>query len=250
MKNKNIWMNNNDFKFSFSKLNLFDTCKQAFYLQYIRELEGIDNAFGQFGTHCHNILEKYAKNELVIFELLKEYENKYWEIVTEKFPPNKFKDLGQSYFEQGYEYFSNFEGFDDYEILGVEEYVNFKIDEFDFTGYIDLVLKKDGIILSDYKSKSKMSKTEKEKYLRQLYLYCIPIWEKYGEYPKELWFDMIRFDEIIIEQFKINKLEETKKWAKNKIYEILNEKDWKPISESFFCKFICGQRKNCNFIPQ
>jgi hypothetical protein len=235
-----------DFNWSFSKLNCFDTCKYAFYLQYIEENKGIDNSFGQFGTHCHKILEKYANNELEIFELLPEYEMTYWETVTEKFPPNKYKDLGESYFNQGLEYFENFEGFDEYEILGVEEEVKFKIGEFNFTGFIDLVLRKDGIIINDHKSKSKLSKKEKEKYLKQLYLYSIPIKEKYGEYPKELWFNMIRFNEIIKEQFQMNKLEETKEWALNSINSILNEKDWKPTNSDYFCRFICGVRELCD----
>lgn len=241
----------NDFIWSFSKLNLYDTCKYAFYLQYIESCQGIENAFAQFGTCCHEVLESYANKKVEIYELTSEYENLYPKIVTEKFPPNKYKDLNNSYYLEGYKFFSEFEGLDDYKILGVEKEVKFDVGVFKFSGFIDLVLEDNNrnIIIVDHKSKSKMSKEEKEKYIKQLYLYSIPLIDEYKVYPKYLKFNMFRFQEWITEEFKLDKLEETKQWAINTINNIYQEKKWLPKSSKYFCSFICGHRHICQYKP-
>jgi hypothetical protein len=242
-----------DIKWSFSKLNLYDTCKYAFYLQYIQQNKGIENAFSQFGVCGHKILEKYSKNELEIFELSSEYKKIYSSIVTERFPPNKYKNLNNSYYESGLKYFDEFEGFDDYKTLGIEKEVNFVLDKYKFGGFIDLVLedKDNNIIIVDHKSKSKMDKKEKEKYLKQLYLYSIPLIEEYQKYPKYLKFNMFRFQEWVTKEFDIKKLEETKKWAIYTIENIFSEEKWLPKSSEYFCKFICSFRNGvCEYKPQ
>ena len=50
-----------------------------FYLEYIKSQrkKKIDGFFGLFGTYCHVILEKYAKEELLIFELYDYYKRNY-----------------------------------------------------------------------------------------------------------------------------------------------------------------------------
>jgi hypothetical protein len=241
-----------DIKWSFSKLNLFETCRYAFYQQYILERKGVMNAFAQFGSCSHIVLEKYAKGQLEIFELLNEYKEIYDTIVTEKFPRNKYKDLNQSYYEAGYQYFQEFEGFGDNKILGVEKEVSFKIEDYRFGGYIDLVLedKNSDIIVVDHKSKSKMSGEEKDKYLKQLYLYCIPLIEEYKKYPKYLKFNMIRYQDWITEEFNVDKLEETKNWAINIIETIFKEEKFLPYSSKYFCSNICSFRNGiCEYIP-
>lgn len=241
-----------DFKWSFSKLNTFDTCKYGFYLQYIEGREGIQNSFAQFGTCCHQILEMYAKNEIELFELVNQYEKLYPEIVTERFPPNKYVDLGENYYNQGLEYFTNFNGFDDIgEVVGVEKFIEFNIGEYEFCGFIDLILKSnnDKIIIVDHKTKGKMTKKEQNKYLKQFYLYSVPLIEEYKNNPESLRFNMVRFQNWIVEPFDSRKLEETKEWASNTIKDIYKEKDWKPCSNSYFCNFVCGQRRNCEYIP-
>lgn len=62
----------------------------------------------------------------------------FFDEVIEEFPPNKYVDMQQTYYEKGLDYFNNIDLiFDDYEILGVEKEVRFKIDEYDFIGFID-----------------------------------------------------------------------------------------------------------------
>jgi hypothetical protein len=241
-----------DIKWSFSKLNLYDTCKYAFYLQYIQEQKGINNAFANFGTCCHTVLENYENNKVKVSELVDEYKRLYPTIVDRPFPWNKYKDLNASYYEQGLQYFNDFEGFDDWEIIGIEKKVEFQIGEYKFGGYIDLVVrdKNKNIIIIDHKTKSKLTKAEKNKYLKQLYLYSIPLIEEYGCDPTYLKFNMIRFQDWITEEFSLEKLEETKQWANQTIEDILNEDEWLPKSDLYFCQNICSFRDGiCQYIP-
>lgn len=239
-----------DFVWSFSRLNAYHTCPYMFYLQYIEKLKGIDNAFGQFGTHCHGILERYFKKELSLFDLSYEYTSTYNKNVTEKFPWNKYKDLKTSYFNAGREYFDNFKGFDNYEILAVEKEILCNVDKYKFTGYIDLIIrnKNNQIIMIDHKSKSKFkSKKEFKEYLRQLYLYCIAVYEEYGEYPAKLFFNMFKEKKWEGTGFDINALEEAKQWVVSTIDKIMKTEKFSPLSNDFYCRNICGQRLNCGY---
>ena len=129
--------------------------------------------------------------------------------------------------------------------MGLEEYVEFKIDKFDFRGYIDQVLEDaDGeIIIVDHKSKAQFkSKAEQKEYARQLYLYAIPIFEKYGKYPKSLVFNMFRKQKVVTIDFKTEDLEEAKEWALKTIKEITETNIFAPTTDEFLCSSLCEFR--------
>ena len=219
-----------------------------FKLTYIDCLSQDDNAFAQFGTFGHSLLEKYYSKQLEFFELSQHYDKNYSNNVKLKFPPNAYVNLNEAYYNAGKEYFDNFEGFmDDCEVLGIEEEINVKIGGYNFIGYIDLILKSnDGIIIIDHKSKSKFkSKKEKAEYLRQLYLYSIHIYEKYNQYPTKLIFNMFRNNTVIEEQFDIKAFEEAKQWCLNTIAKIYEDTEFLTNSDDFFCNWLCSTRANC-----
>lgn len=64
-------------KWSFSRLATFEQCPLAYKLQYIDRVSNENNAFAEYGTHCHEILEKWAKGELPDFLMASEYEEGY-----------------------------------------------------------------------------------------------------------------------------------------------------------------------------
>ena len=236
------------FTWSFSRINAYEQCPRMFKMTYIDCLGQEENTFAQFGTFGHSLLEQYFNNKLEFFELSQIYEEKYRDNVKLKFPPNAYVNLNETYYKAGREYFDNFEGFyNDCEVLGIEEEIRIKIGEYDFLGYIDLILKsKDGIIIVDHKSKSKFkSKKEKRDYLRQLYLYSIYVYEKFGEYPIKLIFNMFRNNTIIEEPFNIEALEEAKKWCLDSIAKIYNDTEFATKSDDFFCNWLCSTRSNC-----
>lgn len=246
---------------SFSRLSSFYNCKYSWYLAYISGQRGLENAYSQFGTLCHETLEKYLKGELDMFTVAQYYQDHYSEYVTYDFPANKYVDLGQKTYEQGADYFNNLMfDFDRYEILGVEKEVSFKIDKYPFKGYIDALYrdKETGeIILLDHKSSSftykvngDVSKKNQEafqKYVKQEYLYSIPVIEEYGKVDYLTW-NMIRDQREIRIPFDMAEFEKTKQWALDTIHKIEEEIIWAPDkSSSYFCNVLCGLRTQCSY---
>ena len=242
-------------EWSYSRLNSFLQCPYQFYITYILKNRGFGNFFSEYGSFGHNLLERYSKGELSIFDLATEYENNYYSNINFKAPPNKWVDLNESYYNQGLEYFENFEGFGDYKIVAVEEEYKFEIEGYKFKGYSDLLLKdnNDGLHVVDHKSSDSKSKSSEKAqgYFNQMYFYSIPILEKYKKYPVALHINGFRKQQWFTEEFDKNKVDEVKKWAINTIHQIENTKDFKPKSDFFFCNFLCGHRNGtCEYIPQ
>lgn len=200
-------MGQNDFildgmRWSYSSVNTYNTCPQAFRLGYLDALPRVGNAFSDWGTFLHSLMERYFRGELEFFELSQVYVDTYKDNVVCAFPPNKYCDLSQRYYDAGKAYLDRFDGlFNDCEIVAVEERVKLNIDGRPFVGVIDLVVKDgDDYIVVDHKSKSAL-KTQKEKaeYARQLYLYAIYVKEKYGKWPTKLVFHMVRAGGELVE---------------------------------------------------
>lgn len=250
-----------EMRWSFSRLMTYNTCPYSFYLQYIKKVNQDQNGFSQYGTFVHELLERYAKDELMIFELLDEYNDKFTQNVTCDFPPNKYVDLAQSYYQCGYDYFANFNGFDNYKIIEVEKEVKFKIDKYPFIGYIDLLVEnnKGEVEIIDHKSKD-LSKPQKKKwedvetrrntefyqYLRQLYIYSIPLVEQESIIPKYLNFNCFRKSRWIQIPFDMNDYNESKQWALDVINHIYADETMTNVyNKEFFCNFICGVSHYC-----
>lgn len=251
-------------RFSFSSVNAYATCPKMFYLTYIKKADKVQNAFSQWGSFGHSILEKYYKGELELFELSEIYEDGYDENVNLKFPDNVYVDLNETYRSAGKKYFDNFEDdFYDYEVIGVEQKIEVTIGKYRFVGYIDLILKDDnGYYICDHKSKSGFkSKSELRHYLFQLYIYSKYIYETYGEYPIGLIFNMFRKGDIVREPFDLNEYSKALNWAKSTIDVLYEDKDFKDKivlsylakkkdikefkKDDFFCNALCSVRKSC-----
>ncbi len=257
MSSKKIMIDENGFvdvknmTWSFSRLNSFYTCPYCWAMNYIfRREDSMQNAFAQYGTLCHEILEKFAKNQLMIWDLVDEFKKSFEFMITNDFPPNKYVDLRNSYYKQGIDYFINFNGFSNYEIISVEEEVKLKIEDYEFTGFIDLVVRDktdNKIIVIDHKSKSSFkNKEEQKEYTRQLYLYSSFIKQKYKEYPKQLKFNMFRKKKWVIIPFKLKDLEEAKEWMLKTIDKISKTKEFPVIEDDFFGQYLCNFRHDEN----
>ena len=239
---------------SFSRVNSVGQCPYAFYLHYIEGQEETPNAFAQFGTICHQTLEKYLRGELDMFDVSEYFQEHYRDVVTCDFPANKYVDLGEKAYESGVAYFDgiNFD-FDKYEILGVEKELKFKVGKYNFQGFADAVYKdKDTgeIILRDHKTSSfkylkngdvsSKDKAHFQEFKRQEYLYCIPLIEEYGKVDWLSW-NMIRDQKIIQIPFSQEEFKEAQEWAINNIHMLEEETLWLPdTSNSYFCNVLCG----------
>lgn len=249
---------------SFSRLNSFYNCPHEWHEKYIMCQYGENGFFGEFGSCCHTVLEKYAKGEISIFEISQEYEKEFIDTVVHDAPPNKFVDIKQSYYDKGLDYFDNIDlDLENYEILGVEKEVRFKIGDKEFIGYIDLLLREKDtgkIIILDHKSASikflkngNVSKKDQEhvrEFIRQLQLYSVAVIEEYGKVD-ELWWNLFKDRNWLKIKWTKEDYDEAIQWAQDTIKLIENEKEFPCNPDYYYCNHLCSQRHNaCPYKPQ
>ena len=129
--------------YSFSAIGTYENCPYAYKLSYIDRKPQINNAFAQFGNTVHKVLELYFQGKKDIWDLEKAYKDNYSQYVTIDYPPNRFVDLSQSYFDSGMKFFSNVEPpLEDFEVISTESTIYFDLDDdISVTARPDLVLK-------------------------------------------------------------------------------------------------------------
>lgn len=239
------------FDWSFSKLSAYETCPLSFKLQYLQDppLPKQQNAWAEYGILCHTLLEEYAKGELASNCLTAEYKERYPDVVVHNFPPYP-KGYAEKAFQQGIDYFDSFSGFgDQYDVVSTEEFFRMKIGPYDFVGISDLVLRDkntDELIVIDHKTKSESSmKNEIDLYKKQLYIYAEHVKNKYGRYPSQIQFNMIKSKAPIIEQFSPEKHQETLAWVEDTIDLLFFEQNWIAKPNQYYCKYICPVFQHC-----
>lgn len=241
-----------DNKYSFSKLSSFNNCKYGFYQQYIEHKFGVGNCFSSYGTLLHSLLERYATGKLSLGDLVNTYEWEFNTYVPESFPNTKYcPDMRKLYYEQGFEFLKKFKGYSGLDILEVEKKFTIPLFDWDFTGVIDLVFidkLTNELVVRDWKSKASFkSKTEENKYMRQLYLYSIYLKDKYGKYPDKLQFYLFRKNKVIETPFNEEGLKEAMDWANNTVKEIRQCWSYPPSPEPWFCNQLCNYRLECPY---
>lgn len=121
-----------------------------------------ENAFSQYGSFGHKLLELWAKDEVLECDLGYLWERDYNKNITLPFPYASSSGYDAKYYDAGKSYFDNFSGFGSKwnHILGVEDEFITDIQGFAFKGIADLILQSDEtgeILLIDHKSKSSSS---------------------------------------------------------------------------------------------
>ena len=242
-----------DMCWSYSRITAYEDCPYRFYLRYIQKVSKNRNFFADYGSFLHLIIQKYLTGELKESELVGYYLMRFRTEVVGKAPSQQ---IFKNYFRQGLEYLKSMKPPED-ETIGVEKEVSFRVGDKEFIGYIDRVSKGDGIEIIDNKSRALKERTKRKKptkadmeldeYLRQLYIYSIPIKDEYGVYPKNLVFNCFRTQTVIREPFNIDAYEATKQWALNTIDVITKESEWKPNIDWFKCKYLCECSSQCEY---
>ena len=243
-----------DFTWSYSRINQFEMCPYAFLLNYVKRTPKKPMFFSDYGSFIHKLIEQYLNGELKKEELAGEYLARFKREVRGVAPNG---DIFKTYFEQGLTYLSNI-NFPYPEPLCVEHKVEFKIGDKPFTGIIDCVAKdKDGIILVDNKSRALKARSKRKKptksdveldeYLRQLYLYSIPIKNTYHRYPARLEFNCYRTGQLISEPFREEEFERAKQWAADRSEAITNNEDWSPKLDFWKCRYLCDYADECEY---
>lgn len=242
-----------DFVWSYSRLKAFEKCRYGWLLSYIYNQGKSDLFFSQYGSFLHRINEKYLTNEISRDDLVKYYLTNFKKSVTAKAPNKKIFD---GYFTDGLRYCSA-PSIDTSDVDLVEENVAFTICGKKCVGYVDLVKNGEKLVVVDHKSRALKPKSGKAKpnkndieldnYFKQLYLYSIPIYERYGKYPDELWINCMRTQQVIKEVFRLDKLNEAIDWADKLISTITKNDDWSPNVDWFACKYLCDYNNECEY---
>lgn len=256
-------------RWSYTRIHTYTTCPASFKLIYLDRCQKVDNAFGQFGSLCHSILEDYENGKLMEYELEDEFEHRWNEYVKCDFPLTRRGDsMGEKYYEKGKLYFSTFEGYpENWDIIGAEIEADFEVGGRKIIGFIDLLVrdKNDGkLIVVDHKSKAKFkSKKEQEEYAIQLYLYAKWVFDHYGEYPKELIFNMFRDQLMVVIPFDPTAFQGALDWVTNTIDAIYADTTFDDkitisckrrgveipeTNDDFFCKYLCSCRDCCDMM--
>lgn len=248
-------------RFSYSSTGTYTTCPHAFRLSYIDVVPRKGNFFAEFGTLVHECFEKYFNNHLESYELSEYYKNNFELIVRSPAPPPD--GMAQRYYEQGLEFFNNFSfPKDDYEVLLVEDKIDFERDGILFVAKPDLVLKnkKTGeISLYDYKTATpyridkrtglEIADLEKIKgYHKQLYIYTYAL-RVHRNMPIDyitLWYPRLNRLETITWDSTME--EEVMASIDDIVKHIYNEETF-PFnnSNSYFCENLCGVRDFCEY---
>lgn len=245
-----------DMKWSYSRIKCFEDCPYRFFLKYIHTppIRDDDKFYASYGSFMHSIIERFYKNELKKEAMVSEFLSRFQTDVKGERPA---ASIVNKYINAGIEYLKSFNQFP-FNMLAVEERLDFEIDGIKMVGIIDYIGELDGeLYIVDNKSRDMKPRSSRKKptlkdkeldeMLKQLYLYSYAVKQKYGKFPKELCFNCFRTNTFISEPFVEQAYIETINWAKEKIEEIKNEEDFLPNIEYFCCTYICGINKECEY---
>lgn len=243
-----------DFVWSYSRLTSFQSCKWKFFLRYIRGIDEEEMFYASYGSYMHKIIEGFYKGKIPKDEMVTEFLIGYRENVSGARPGNVNPS---SYIEKGIAYLKGFEPFP-YDMVAVEEKLNFEIDGIKITGIIDYIGEKDGeLYIVDNKSRDLKQRSGRKKptvkdheldeMLKQLYIYAIGVKEKYGKYPVALCFNCFKNREFIVEKFDEERCEEVRKWFIDSVHEIEDNEIWDDVDYEYMrCNYLCGLHNECD----
>lgn len=249
---------------SHSRLTTYEHCKYEFYLNYLINNPDLylceGNYYAEVGSFVHEIIEKIHNKELSLDEAPQYF--------VDHFDDNVFYRTKQSTMDKTYESCANylaeedFSWLENYEIIGVEQEVNFDIKGYKFVGFIDLLVrdKSDGkLIVIDNKSseypfrldgkvKAKV-KLSFESYKQQMYLYSYAIKDKYGEYPKLIMWNHFKDRKIATIPFDEKECNAAIEHILATIKDIENEDVFEATVDFFYCTHLCNFRNSCEYRP-
>lgn len=246
-----------DMVWSHSRIKAFDDCPYRWYLKYVRypKAKKKEMFFANYGKFVHELIASFYSGEKSREELEAEYLRDFRAHVK-AYAPNR--TVFKNYFVDGLNYIRRLQKPKN-KVLSVENKVEFQIGNIPMIGYIDrLEEDQDGrILVIDNKSRtlkprshrSKPTKTDEEldQYLRQLYLYSIPVQDQFGKPPDKLCFDCFRSQLFIEEPFNEMASENAKQWVKDRVDEIAVETEFRPNMEYFKCRHLCEMQDYCDY---
>lgn len=239
---------------SYSRIKCYEDCPYQWFLKYIKEYSDSPSQFyASFGSLIHKILADFLSGKTPIGKskiiFLTSYQS---EVIGER--PEL--SIVKKYINDTSDFLEIFNGFPDYSTVAVEDEIKFRINNYDFIGYIDyLGENSNGLSVIDHKSRKLKPRSNRKKstindktldsMYKQLYIYSEGINQKYGHYPHELCFNCYRNGMLIKEPFDEIKCNEAKEWAINTIENIKHTDYFAPKVDYFKCRYICDVNEEC-----
>lgn len=247
---------------SFSTIHQYEQCPYSFYFKKIDGSEiNEGNFYAEVGSFMHEVNAKIFDRTLNIDGAIDYYINNYENnvVYTAK------QSTMEKKYNQGIDYLAAFdtEKLKDYEILGVEKEVHFKIDKYNFIGFIDLLLRSkqiNKILIVDHKSLDHFMKKDGtplknqlphfEAYSKQMYLYSKAVYEEYGEYPDRIIWNHFFDQQITNIPFNNDDYENALKWAVDIIHAIYKDRKFNAKQTYMLCSVLCNYRNTCYYVNE
>jgi hypothetical protein len=99
----------------------------------------------------------------------------------------------------------------------------------------------------DGKSVLKKSERTFNSYKKQMYLYAYAVYQEYGKYPTEIWWNHFKDNKIAKIKFDMNDYNEAIAWLETTIEEIKKEEEFGETADFFYCSNICEYRNCCEY---
>jgi len=195
-------------RYSFSKMQTFDTCKWAYYLNYIKNEENKDNIWSIFGGVAHDILEEIELYNNDTEKMMADFMKKFDETVLKGYKfsndDEKNNNMMVKYKTNVLDYFKSYEP-DEIDSEEKEYRIFTFVNGHLISGFVDRKFTKDAkYYIQDYKTSSMYTKEGKEEAKEQLIIYAKDLIDK-GVSPEDIiicW-DFIKYAKItMLEPFK------------------------------------------------
>lgn len=251
----------NKMTFSFSRLHLYEQCPYAFYRRYIEEDEGEGNFYADNGSILHDIFKRLLLKEITLDEAVSIYPEEFdgiYNVVNQSTMDKTF--------EKCHDYLCQVDAFDfeKYEVIAVEQKMNFKIDKYAFVGYVDFLIRENEskeVILTDHKSANhflkkdgsvlKNMQDDYNAYSKQMYIYCKAIKDIYGlQVDKIAWHHFKDDGRMTVIDFNQEDYTKTLGWCKYTIEKIKKDKRFDAKQSFMMCRNLCNFRNDCEYLEK
>lgn len=247
-----------DMVWSHSRISCFKECPYRWFMKYIHIPKEIDEPrfYSSYGRFMHKLIELYYKGRITREQMKIKFLTEFTDKVSGDRPSGK---IVSDYIQKGLTFIESFEPIP-YHILEVEKRLEFKIEDKNFVGVIDILAEKDGeLYIIDNKSRELRPRSKRKKptrydeeldeMLEQLYIYSAAVKQIYGKYPKSLCFNCFKsgvfIEEPFIEEVYKSVIDSTLKTIS--VIEGAEMYDFRPSIEYFKCKYLCGLSKSCEY---
>lgn len=245
--------------FSFSQINLYETCQKKYRFRYIDKLSpDFDDTIQMFfGTTIHSCLEYLYKNQNISCEKLVSFFEYIWQKKHSQIKEKNIKVVGLERFDEytqiGKQILKNFfdsksKFFWKTKILGLETAISFSLWNIKYNGFIDRIESQwNKIFIVDYKTNVSIPSSDYHK--KQIEFYALA-WKNQKKIDAEF-FGVLEY--IRLWETKIWKIEtdffEQEKFFENIAVEILNKKwEYEYWDLEIFVPNVWEKCKGCEFL--